>query len=287
MGERLERIKVNYRFYYPEWNSRKQVCIKYPQIKEITREPTAFWFGVGPKRTIRKTKNSIQRLLKRADPYLPLLVIYSIPNRDLGHHSKGGADSDKEYLKFISEFCDALGDREPIVIYEPDCIPHMEDMGLYDGLQRLRLIKKSVELLSKTNAIIYLDIGNPGWLPVSKSISYLRMCDIHKITGFSINVSNYYATPTCFKYGKSISKGLKGKHFIIDTSRNGNGAIRDHFNPYGRSIGNFPTTNTGDELVDAFLWVKVPGESDGKVNGGPKAGRFSHSLALDLIHNKK
>ena len=27
--------------------------------------------------------------------------------------------------------------------------------------------------------------------------------------------------------------------------------------------------------------------SDGKVNGGPKAGRFSHHLALDLIHNKK
>ena len=27
--------------------------------------------------------------------------------------------------------------------------------------------------------------------------------------------------------------------------------------------------------------------SDGKVNGGPKSGRFSHNLALDLIHNRK
>ena len=81
---------MNYRFYYPEWNNRKEVCKEYPQIKEITREPTAFWYGVGPKRTIRKTKKSIQRLLKRADPYLPILVVYSIPYRDLGHHSKGG-----------------------------------------------------------------------------------------------------------------------------------------------------------------------------------------------------
>ena len=55
---------MNYRFYYPEWNNRKEVCKEYPQIKEITREPTAFWYGVGPKRTIRKTKKSIERLLK-------------------------------------------------------------------------------------------------------------------------------------------------------------------------------------------------------------------------------
>ena len=279
---------MNYRFYYPEWNSRKEVCKKYPQIKEITREPTAFWYGVGPKRTIRKTKKSIQRLLKRADPYLPVLVVYSIPYRDLGHHSKGGADSDDEYLEFIQEFCDALGDRSPIVIYEPDCIPHMEQMGFVDGFDRMKLIKASVELLSKTNALVYLDIGHPTWLSVSKAVSYLRMCDIHKVRGFSINTSNYYATSSCYKYGKDICKRLDGDtYFVIDTSRNGNGANKEHFNPYGRAIGQYPTTKTRDELVDAYLWIKVPGESDGKVNGGPKAGRFSHSLALDLIHNRK
>ena len=87
--------------------------------------------------------------------------------------------------------------------------------------------------------------------------------------------------------GKSISQRLDGKHFVIDTSRNGNGANKEHFNPYGRSIGEYPTTNTCDKLVDAYLWIKVPGESDAKVNGGPKAGRFSHNLALDLIHNRK
>jgi len=279
---------MNYRFYYPEWNNRKEVCKEYPQIKEITREPTSFWYGVGPKRTIRKTKKSIERLLKRADPYLPVLVIYSIPYRDLGHHSKGGADSDDEYLEFIQGFCDALGDRSPIVIYEPDCIPHMEQMGVVDGLDRMRLIKASIELLSRTNALVYIDIGHPKWLSVSKASSYLRLCDIHKVKGFSINTSNYYATSTCYKYGKDISRRLDGDmHFVIDTSRNGNGANSEHFNPYGRSIGQAPTTQTCDEIVDAYLWIKVPGESDGKVNGGPKAGRFSHNLALDLIHNKK
>ena len=55
---------MNYRFYYPDWNSRENICEDYPEIKEITKEPIAFWYGVGPKRTIRKTKHSIQRLLK-------------------------------------------------------------------------------------------------------------------------------------------------------------------------------------------------------------------------------
>ena len=278
---------MNYRFYYPDWNSRKDVCEKHPLIKEITKQPISFWYGVGPKRTIRKTKKSIQRLLKRAHPCLPTLVIYSIPNRDLGHHSKGGADSDDEYLRFIQEFCNAIGDKSPIVIYEPDCIPHMEQMGFIDGLDRMKLIKASVELLSRTSAKVYLDIGHPKWLSVPKAVSYLTMCDVHKVRGFALNTSNYYATSTCYKYGKSISQRLKDKHFIIDTSRNGNGANKDHFNPYGRAIGQTPTTDTCDEIVDAYLWVKVPGESDGRVNGGPKAGRFSHNLALDLINNKK
>ena len=110
------------------------------------------------------------------------------------------------------------------MIYEPDCIPHMEDMGVVDGLKRLSLIKKSVEMLSRTNSLVYLDIGHPTWLSVPKAVSYLRMCDIHKVRGFSINTSNYYATTTCYKYGKTISKRLDGKHFVIDTSRNGNGA---------------------------------------------------------------
>ena len=75
-------------------------------------------------------------------------------------------DSDDEYLEFIQEFCNSLGDKSPIVIYEPDCIPHMEQMGLVDGMDRMSLINGSVELLSRTNPLVYLDIGNPKWLSV-------------------------------------------------------------------------------------------------------------------------
>jgi endoglucanase len=67
------------------------------------------------------------------------------------------------------------------------------------------------------------------------------------------------------------------KHFVVDTSRNGQGPWTPPAgaytgdpqvwcNPPGRGAGVTPTTNTGNPLVDAFVWAKVPGESDGSCN---------------------
>ena len=66
--------------------------------------------------------------------------------------------------------------------------------------------------------------------------------------------------------------------FVIDTSRNGQGPWtppagvypdpQDWCNPPGRGLGTRPTANTGVPLLDAYLWVKVPGESDGSCTRG-------------------
>ncbi|NNC13971.1 glycoside hydrolase family 6 protein [Planctomonas sp. JC2975] len=83
-------------------------------------------------------------------------------------------------------------------------------------------------------------------------------------------------------------------HFVIDTSRNGTGpnpmtaytaapydqpasnvaalAGGNWCNPPGAGLGASPTTDTGVALVDAFLWVKTPGQSDGSCNASG-AGR--------------
>ena len=34
--------------------------------------------------------------------------------------------------------------------------------------------------------------------------------------------------------------------------------------------------------MDAYLWVKTPGESDGTCNGGPRAGQWWPEYALGL-----
>ena len=67
-----------------------------------------------------------------------------------------------------------------------------------------------------------------------------------------------------------------------DTSRNGLGSTSEWCNPHGQALGVAPTTNTGHPLVDAFLWIKQPGESDGTCQGGPKAGSWWTDIALEL-----
>jgi endoglucanase len=72
-------------------------------------------------------------------------------------------------------------------------------------------------------------------------------------------------------------------HFVIDTSRNGQGAWappagtrhpdpQTWCNPPDRGLGQPPTTRTGNPLVDAYLWIKTPGESDGQCDRGTGTG---------------
>ena len=100
-------------------------------------------------------------------------------------------------------------------------------------------------------------------------------------------------------------------HFVIDSSRNGQGPWdpsaasypdpQDWCNPPDRGLGLLPTADTGIDLVDAYLWIKIPGESDGECTRGlgpggatvdpewgiidPPAGEWFPEMALDLVHN--
>ena len=70
----------------------------------------------------------------------------------------------------------------------------------------------------------------------------------------------------------------------------------DWCNPPGRGAGATPTTTVENPLVDAHLWIKVPGESDGKCYRGtggpldpargiedPAAGQWFPEQARELI----
>ena len=115
-------------------------------------------------------------------------------------------------------------------------------------------------------------------LPVGRSL--LAAAD-----GFAVNVANFYPTDRNAAYGNRLSAALGGKHFVIDTSRSGNGSAgADSWcNPPGRALGEAPTTETGRPGVDAYLWIKNPGESDGQCGRGePPAGQFWLPYALGL-----
>jgi endoglucanase len=117
----------------------------------------------------------------------------------------------------------------------------------------------------------------------------LRRSGIDRAHGFALNVANFETTTANITYGTALSGLLGGAHFVIDTSRNGNGPAdlgtgdRHWCNPPGRALGEAPTTDTGQPLVDAYLWVKRPGESDGAcTEGAPPAGQWYPAYALSL-----
>jgi endoglucanase len=119
----------------------------------------------------------------------------------------------------------------------------------------------------------------------------LKSVGVAKARGFAVNTSNFFVPSDNIKYGTEISKNIGNKSFVIDTSRNGKGVYTNPndpeawCNPPGRGLGIRPTTSTNQSLVDAYLWVKTPGESDGSCKGAPAAGQWYESYAQELIRN--
>jgi len=119
---------------------------------------------------------------------------------------------------------------------------------------------------------------------------------LQSIQGFTTNVANYQPLgsinstydPCGFLPGnKAIDEvhyvyyldqalqtfGITGMRYVIDTSRNGvpnaRKSCNDWCNINNSGLGVLPTANTsssGLSIIDAFYWVKTPGESDGTSN---------------------
>jgi len=277
---------LNYPFWVNDFDRVKDHRITHPEVAKIFEQPVAFWYGAKRnKNAYSKLTKSLQRLLKRTLPSLPYFVIYNLPNRDLGHYSKGGANSATEYLLFLQDFCAGIKGHKPIIIYEPDALPHTTHMNDKDREYRLNLIKSGLEVLTEeSDAYVYIDIGHSNWLSPEHASELISSVSNAGIRGFSVNVSNYRTTEESMKWALKVCEYNEDWHFVIDTSRNGNGPHgNDWCNPPGRHVGKVPSCNTGEPKCDAFLWIKIPGESDGKGNGGPRAGRFWPEMGTELI----
>ena len=176
-----------------------------------------------------------------------------------------------------------LGCRDPHArLTDMDALGIDQVMLFPTWFVRLALLRDAVQSLKAQRAAVYIDAGNAKWKSAETMASRLKQADVAAADGFSLNVSNYLTNALSISYGERVSRLLGGKHFIIDTSRNGLGTATTWCNARGQALGVAPTTNTGHPLVDAFLWIKVPGESDGTCQGGPKAGSWWNEIALEL-----
>jgi endoglucanase len=250
-------------------------------LAQIANKPVAKWMGGWVVDIGREVDNAVTTITRVGA--VPVFVAYNIPGRDCGLYSAGGAHGSDAYRAWIGSFADGLHGRQAIVVVEPDALAGMDCLARPLQQERIVLLGFAVVTLKTQRAAVYVDAGNARWRSAEVMAGRLRQANIASADGFSLNVSNYIPDSVNIAYGERLSRLLDGKHFIIDTSRNGLGsASTDWCNARGQALGVAPTTNTGHPLVDAFLWIKQPGESDGTCQGGPNAGSWWTEIALEL-----
>ena len=357
-------------------------------IKAMINTPQAVWFTQGtPKGVQQAVRSTVNRAADKGQ--VPVLVAYNIPFRDCAQFSAGGATSAAEYKAWIDGFAAGIGNKQAVVILEPDglgIIPWYNPFADRDtwvtnpnyewcqpaeanpataAAERFEMMNYAVDKLkANPGTSVYLDGTHSGWLGAGDAADRLIQAGVADADGFFLNVSNYRLNSHLEKYGTWISKCIAFasnpaswgfghtewcasqyfpanpndfstwvltdqwytdnvesqtwwysesllKHFVIDTSRNGQGPWtpppgvypdpQDWCNPPDRGVGVRPTADTEVALLDAYLWVKIPGESDGECTRGlgpggttvdpewgrvdPAAGAWFPEMALELAQN--
>lgn len=234
---------------------------------------------------------------------------------ELAPDAAGEARYQHEFIDPIAAAFRAHPDQRIAVVLEPDSLSNLVTNMQNPHCARAAEIYKrgiayAIGKLSLPNVFIYLEGAHAGWLGWPKNLArsvplYKQVLDMaggsDRIRGFALNVSNYdpvlrtdvgprdpaSAPADELGYVADLARGLaevgiSGKGFVIDTGRNGRADIRSNpaswCNVKGAGLGERPRAAPAP-LVDAYLYIKVPGESDG--TSDPKAARFDETCGSD------
>ena len=256
----------------------------------IARTPAAFW-AAGQRGEMHKVRQ-VTAAGMRADA-IPVIVAYNVPHRDVcGKFSGTSGPSGSGYMAWINQLAAAIGSGRAIVIVEPDAVPDILRGCLSPAqvAERYQLLRYAMSHLGGLPHVqVYLDAGNPGMFANPAQLAGpLVQAGIRYGSGFSANVANFHWTATMVAWSQRLEATLGGGvGAVIDTSRNGNGPYTgpdapQWCNPPGRAPGPVPQVTPGPAGIDAYLWIKDPGVSDGPCNGGPAAGQYWAAYAEEL-----
>jgi endoglucanase len=132
-------------------------------------------------------------------------------------------------------------------------------------------------------------LGNFGWCA----------SQYNPATNYTVDYTPDYVASVTAQIQGLMGNAVATLPFVVDTSRNGKGTLNvtpysaapynqpasvisgltagNWCNPPGAGLGLPPTATTGVPLLDAYLWVKTPGQSDGScdIAGGARAWDYS------------
>ncbi|HEY5316528.1 MAG TPA: glycoside hydrolase family 6 protein [Solirubrobacteraceae bacterium] len=225
-----------------------------------------------------------------------ILSTYDLPHLGCTHTSDTPGES-LAFRHWIHTFAHGIGRRRAVVFLEEDAlitIGCLSRSGLDVRMSELDYATRVLGNLPHT--VTYLDGGAADGDPSPRRMAgLLRRAGVRHIRGFFLNASHFDWTNNELRYGNRVAKILH-RHFVVSTSVNGRGPLRPPdrvtsgneilCNPPGRGLGPLPTTDTGDPLADAFMWIGIPGRSDGACHpGDPPNGTWFPAYALELATN--
>lgn len=274
-------------------------------LRKISDQPGTTWL-IGPSDSdplAQRDIDAVERTSKAAFEQGKVVTyqLYAIPRRDAcADYSKGGFSNAAQYADWISRIVGALK-GEAIFFVEADAIAQTvmnNCQSRSEVIERYAILASAIKSLHTSDYVLatYLDAGHPEWInDPADLVEPLKASGIDEARGITVNVSNFVETPAIVAWSADLIELLGGgKKIVVDTSRNGQGSPpssvtgdRRWCNPAGRGIGEAPTTTGLNPLIDAYVYIKNIGESDGNCFGNPAAGVFSLDLALELAKNAR
>jgi endoglucanase len=254
-------------------------------LQRIDSVPTGLWLTPERYPTPADVRAYVVSVVAQADAdgTVPVFVVYGIPGRDCsGQLSAGGLSADA-YQPWVEAIADSVARADQsVVVLEPDALPSAIECGVVD--QRVQQMAAAVDALRDAGVTTYVDAGHSDWVSAADMAPLLERVGVESVRGFTTNVSNYQPTSAETAYAEELSGLLGGAHYLVDTGRNGAGAgaVTDWCNPPEQALGQEPGYVDDGTALDAYVWIKPVGESDGTCNGGPAAGQLWVQRAVDL-----
>jgi endoglucanase len=269
----------------PTWNGYRSLLRRgrkadAQKVLLLAETPQFRWFGMWEQPVSRKLRAGI---IESAGDKVPLVAVFGDQ-----HGCGGGPATLARYRRWINQLAAAIGNAEVVLAFEPD------STGLMACSAHVRTLAYGVERLSRLpRATVYIEAGASDWMSPREAARKLRALGVKRVRGFMLNATHQTTNGANVKHGLAISRLVGGKHFIINTSHNGNGPLYrgGHTiwcNPPNAAAGTLPTTDTPNPKVDAFMWVERPGYSNGPCNGGPaKVGAWWERRAIQMVERAK
>ncbi|KAH6902259.1 cellobiohydrolaseII [Coprinopsis sp. MPI-PUGE-AT-0042] len=238
------------------------------------------------------------------------------------HLIDDGLNKYKNYIdKITQELSTADANKVHFaIILEPDSLPNIvTNLSVPNVQVQLKLIVLTISKLAKANIDLYIDAAHGGWLgwegsPADTAKVYKEVIDRakalnpnSKIRGFATNVSNYnpfnITTPepytegndnySEFRYVNALGRAFSSfgitPYFIVDQGRSGRTGVRTDWSQWcnirNAGFGMRPTADRnvkGSNMIDAIVWVKPGGESDG--TSDRSAVRFDENCQSPVAH---